>query len=196
MNVAHNAASAGFRWITHTFSASEAEAITGVSQIVQRDWRRRKVIGGEPSSGRVRYSPIELAAIILLKAFSDAGLPLLMDEKTWFIAVQSIDAYAADCEGAVEIPEISDDFSSDDVGNILRQVQRADLLVAYRPGFDGEDISVMFNDTSSIDMQELYSYNYTSTSISIISLPLLGARIALNAKRPLYTAKARFGWRI
>ncbi|WP_419320594.1 hypothetical protein ACN2C7_06505 [Caulobacter sp. ErkDOM-E] len=190
MNISRQMAEAGITWKIHSFSAAEAEAITGVSQIVQRDWRRRKIIGGEAVNGRVRYAPIELAAIILLKAFSDAGLPLSMDAKTWFFAVQSIDAFAAEGGGAV-ISRNVNSVMEDCIYSIFRFEQRASFMIFYRPGFDGEECSVLFNDMDKFEMNDIYLHGGFSTSFSIIGLASLGMRIA-NSRYKLYSASQKF----
>lgn len=55
-----------------TFTASECEAITGVSQHLQRDWRRR---GYLPAiEGKARFDAVVLGEMMALKALGDRGI--------------------------------------------------------------------------------------------------------------------------
>lgn len=56
------------------FTPSEAEAITGVSVALQRDWRRREII--PKRDGHARFDLHDLADLITLKMCSDAGMSL------------------------------------------------------------------------------------------------------------------------
>src|SRR5262249_24606293 len=49
-----------------TFSASEAEAITGVSQATQRDWRRREMTPYDTRKGRKRFTSYDLAHLTVM----------------------------------------------------------------------------------------------------------------------------------
>jgi hypothetical protein len=55
-----------------TFSAGEAEVITGVSTTLQRDWRRH---GYLPESGgrRARFTVRDLAHLLIIKCVADVG---------------------------------------------------------------------------------------------------------------------------
>jgi hypothetical protein len=62
--------------IKREFSPAEAAAITGVSTALQRDWRRREVLKGEPNpEGKwTRWSLTDIIRLSVMKLFSDAGM--------------------------------------------------------------------------------------------------------------------------
>lgn len=56
-----------------TFSASEAEAITGASSATQRDWRRHGFLA-PLAAGRAAFEPLALAEMLAAKTLSVAGI--------------------------------------------------------------------------------------------------------------------------
>jgi len=52
------------------FSSAECEAISGVSQELQRNWRRRGYLGLK-AGGRAEYTPHDLAALRVMKLLSE-----------------------------------------------------------------------------------------------------------------------------
>jgi hypothetical protein len=60
----------GFRLVT--YSAGEAATITGLSQIMQRDWRRHGFL--PKPDGHARHNIVLLAKMRMLKALSDRGI--------------------------------------------------------------------------------------------------------------------------
>jgi hypothetical protein len=62
--------------INREFSPAEAAAITGVSTALQRDWRRREVLKGDPNpEGKwTRWSLTDIIRLSVMKLFSDAGM--------------------------------------------------------------------------------------------------------------------------
>jgi DNA-binding transcriptional MerR regulator len=56
---------------TRQISATEFAEMTGIHQALQRDWRRRRLIGPTPSGG---YTLEDVIYAGILKAISDAGL--------------------------------------------------------------------------------------------------------------------------
>ncbi len=57
-----------------TFSASEAETMTGVPQVVMRDWRRRDLLKTKTVSGRAVFEVLDLAYLIILKQLTAWGV--------------------------------------------------------------------------------------------------------------------------
>jgi hypothetical protein len=49
-----------------TFTPSETEEITGVSQATQRDWRRRELTSFETRKGRKRFTSSDLAHLVVM----------------------------------------------------------------------------------------------------------------------------------
>jgi hypothetical protein len=90
------------RWEPRKFGAAEAERITGVSQHIQRDWRRRKLIGRKEEMGRIQYRPEDLATLAFIQAASRAGLALTLDTNTLYWGMLAITNAALRVDGAIE----------------------------------------------------------------------------------------------
>ncbi|WP_299309848.1 hypothetical protein [uncultured Croceicoccus sp.] len=58
------------------FTPAEAESITGVSTMTQRDWRRRGVLT-KRDEGHARYDLFDMGGMMATKLLSDRGVPLL-----------------------------------------------------------------------------------------------------------------------
>lgn len=56
------------------FTPAEAEAITGVSTTLQRDWRRRGYIAQAGSRKHNAFDLTSLAKLLVMRAFSEAGV--------------------------------------------------------------------------------------------------------------------------
>lgn len=87
-----------------TFTPGEAEAITGVSTTLQRDWRRREFL--PKGDGHARFDVFALAEMLTLKLLADRGIgpQLAKDVSDWcaigmaWEALRSKDAYEGDHE--------------------------------------------------------------------------------------------------
>ncbi|MBS7544365.1 MerR family transcriptional regulator [Ancylobacter oerskovii] len=60
--------------IRETFSAAEVEAITGISQVALRDWRRRKILKTKSVSNRAIYYVYDLGYLMALQALTSQGV--------------------------------------------------------------------------------------------------------------------------
>jgi len=62
------------RTIDREFTPAEAATITGVSPALQRDWRRREILKGNPGGKWTRWTLDEIIRLSVMKLFSDAGM--------------------------------------------------------------------------------------------------------------------------
>lgn len=81
-----------------TFTPGEAERITGLSTAMQRDWRHRGFL--PKNDGHARFDAFGLAAMLVLKIFSDRGIGPQFAEKITEITSRSI------VWTALELPEM------------------------------------------------------------------------------------------
>jgi hypothetical protein len=65
--------SMGFDYTFATFGAGELERISGLSGAMQRDLRRRGLIGGTEGGGRARFDIVELATIWMMTGLASQG---------------------------------------------------------------------------------------------------------------------------
>jgi hypothetical protein len=56
----------------NTFSASEAERVSGLSQNMQRDWRKRGFL--PPVEGKARFDFFDIAVLKVMKLLADRGM--------------------------------------------------------------------------------------------------------------------------
>jgi hypothetical protein len=70
------------------FTPGEAEKITGLSTAMQRDWRHRGFL--PKNEGHARFDAFGLAAMLVLKIFSDRGIGPQFAEKITEITARSI----------------------------------------------------------------------------------------------------------
>ncbi len=83
------------------FTPAEAERITGVSVVLQRDWRRRKIIPAR-QDGEARFLLPALLEMLTLKMLSEAGLGI-EEAREWCPFVPAaIASHALVVDGAIE----------------------------------------------------------------------------------------------
>lgn len=90
-----------------TFTPAEAEAITGISTALQRDWRRRGIF--PKTDGHARFDVFGLAKMLAMKMLSDRGVGPVhtADEAEWcamgivWHALAWIDAWEGEPEKAL-----------------------------------------------------------------------------------------------
>ena len=59
--------------VLERYTPAEAEVVTGVNVVLQRDWRRRGLLP-ETGGGHARYTASELAEMVLMQDFAREGL--------------------------------------------------------------------------------------------------------------------------
>lgn len=62
------------RFTLSLFSPGEAERITGLSTVMQRDWRRRKLLPEPAGPGHARFNAFDLASMWTRRLLSDRGI--------------------------------------------------------------------------------------------------------------------------
>lgn len=102
------------------FTPGEAERITGLTTVMQRDWRRRGFVGA--SEGHARFNGFDLAEMWALKLLSDRGIGPQHGREVadWLAggimlyALQDRRAYEGDGDELNRVPEIDvpDDMRS------------------------------------------------------------------------------------
>jgi hypothetical protein len=90
------------QYVLTSFTPGEVEKITGLSNVMQRDWRRR---GFLPSSaGHARFDPFALAEVFVMKLLADRGIGPVHSKEVadWcaigvlWHALKAVDAYEGD----------------------------------------------------------------------------------------------------
>lgn len=69
-----------FNRIMSTYGAAEVEKVSGVSQPLQRHWRRRGLMLEDKGEGRVRYTSFEVVYLTAMHAFSQSGVSVKLQK--------------------------------------------------------------------------------------------------------------------
>lgn len=103
--------------IDRDFMAGEAEAVTGVSTALQRDWRRRGLLPETEPGTWARFNLTDIIEMLVMKIGADAGL-YVADAKL-FASTAILPALREiyDIDGAIEF--VGDPIDRDDRDKIL-----------------------------------------------------------------------------
>lgn len=114
--------------VKREFTPAEAAAITGVSTALQRDWRRREVIKGEPNpEGKwTRWSLTDVISLSVMKLLSDAGMDV---SNTTIIAGMAL----LPTLGALTLIDEAVEFDGDEVGDVEKARVRSTTIGTTHP---------------------------------------------------------------
>lgn len=114
--------------IRREFSPAEAAVITGVSTALQRDWRRREIIKGEPNpEGKwTRWSLTDIIILSVMKLFSDAGMEVSSTKTIAGMALMPTLSALALIDEAVE-------FDGDEIGDAQKARIRSSTVGTTHP---------------------------------------------------------------
>jgi len=175
------------RWEPRKFGAAEAERITGVSQYIQRDWRRRKIIGRKEEAGRVQYSPEDLAALALIQALSRAGLPLAINADTLHWGVLAITNAALRVAGAIAYaPDVPPSLISA-TPDYYRFDKPPRLLVVWNFAAGPEGIKLeLLEGVRDLEVLLFDKGLHSEEALSVINFDAIGSKLARSAACPLF----------
>ncbi|WAC29250.1 MerR family transcriptional regulator [Ancylobacter sp. SL191] len=154
------------------FSAAEVEAITGISQIVLRDWRRRKFLKTKIVSNRALYYAYDLGYLMALQALTSQGVAVGTATMAAGTAGPMIEHFAE----AVSVPPADAPL----VGFHGNRTARF-LIVAQ----DGEIVRAGFLE----DWVKMRDECGKAASAIVIDCKALGEQIAQKAPRPVVSVK-------
>lgn len=183
------------RWEPRKFGAAEAERITGVSQHIQRDWRRRKIIGRKEETGRVQYSPEDLAALAIIQALSRAGLPLAINPNTLHWGVLAVTNAALRVDGAIEYaPSVPQQLISS-TPDYYHSERPPKAFVVSNFASGAENIKIEFLEKFS-DLENLLFRGDLNAeeSFSVINFDAIGSKLARSAACPLFDVLELSAW--
>lgn len=175
------------RWEPRRFGAAEAERITGVSQHIQRDWRRRKIIGRKEETGRVQYNPVDLATLALIQALSRTGLPLELDVNMLHWGKLAITNAALRVDGAIEYaPTIPFSMIGSAPDYFHPEVLPKLMIVSgFALGAEGTTFEFM-EDFRELELLVSGEALRSEDSFSVINFDAIGSKLARSAACPLF----------
>ena len=114
--------------VQRDFTPAEAAAITGVSTALQRDWRRREVIKGNPNpEGKwTRWSLNDIVRLSVMKLFSDAGMEV---SSTTTIASMAL----MPTLGALALVDEAVEFDGDEIDDAWKERIRSGTVRTTHP---------------------------------------------------------------
>ena len=175
------------RWKPRKFGAAQAERITGVSQHIQRDWRRREIIGRKEEAGRVQYVPEDMARLALIQALSRAGLPLAINPSTLHWGTLAITNAALRVEGAVAYaPSVPPSLISA-TPDYYEFEKPPRFLVASNFAAGPEGMTIEFLEGArDLEVLLLGKGLYAEEAFSVINFDAIGSKLARSAACPLF----------
>jgi MerR HTH family regulatory protein len=178
-----------FRNVESTFTAGEAERITGVSTATQRDWRRR---GYLPSgkNGWTQYETMELGSLASMGALQDRGIGPKVSRPIARSAALRIMSYALSRPGAIE-------DQTDGEYTRFERKRGSQSVVNWTGGGHAQRYLVVWADgqmvfTSDIARAfgEAPENSKYQGAIIVLDLEALGALLVQRAGRPLVTVES------
>ena len=180
----------GLRNTWTTFTAGEAERITGVSTATQRDWRRRGFFHSE-GDGWTKYQLEDLGQLLVMRVLQDRGIgPSVSCHiaraaglRLAFFALNWTDSIEDNTGGAFE--KIVRKGKRPRGGHFVGWVGTSDdppkYLVAWADG-----TSDLVSDIGSAFQGSMFDAKYHGAAI-VLDLDALGAVIGRRAGRPFVT---------
>jgi hypothetical protein len=180
---------ADYSYVLSTFTAGEAEAITGVTTQVQRDWRRRGYLPA--TDGHARHDVFALAELLALKALGDRGIGPQEAKKSAPLIAAGIAAHAIGDPRA--IAGAPPDLTCDGAASVAARIFRDRFGRVFPPPYfiiwaDGHHDWVP-------DLRHIDAHGMASTlagekivgAIIVIPIVPLGDVLRRRASRPLVT---------
>lgn len=122
------------RYIERDFTPSEAEAITGVSVALQRDWRRRELIPSTNDGKWARFTLDDIARLSVMKKLSDFGMSIKGAAEVFSITSVPVNAHLLAMPEAIKLPSgelVSRQLEPDDASFIIvSRDAKGELLLA------------------------------------------------------------------
>jgi len=179
------------------FKAGEAERITGLSTVMQRDWRRRKLLARP--DGHARFDVFGLSEMMFLKTMADRGIgPKRASELAEFaaggIAFGALLPEAAYDEAD---PVPSDAMQRERAASVIRKTTKkkvlkrllpARYLIIWADGTEHWNENVQ-SAIESLDNRQMWEK--MSGPIIVIDQWMLGLLLIKNAGRPLVHVERR-----
>jgi hypothetical protein len=173
------------------FTPGEAEQITGLTTMMQRDWRRRRLLPSR--DGHARFDVFEISKMMFLKAMADRGIGPQRASQLAELAVGGIAFGALLPEAAYDEgdPVPSDEEQRTRAASVIRQttphkvlkrVMPARYLIIWADGTERWNENVQSAIESLNDRQK---WEKMSGPIVVIDQWMLGLLLLRNAGRPL-----------
>ncbi len=108
--------------IERLFAAGKAAEISGVSQPLQRDWRRRGLLPANTTGRHTRFSPLDLLQLRIMLAFSQGGIGVKGASSLAMACAIPAEMFLMNLPGAVAFEGVN-----------LTPEERARLLAAEAP---------------------------------------------------------------
>lgn len=164
------------------FRPAEAEAITGLTRVMQRDWRERNFL--PKNEGHARFDAFGLAEMLLMKLFSDRGIGPQQSKDVAEFARSSVVWHALETSSAFG----GDGVSEQSADSLRRRLWREIGL----PRLTGARFLILFADGSEwLDnsLEHAFIKNDTEEKLTgpilVLDLEMLGDQLIRRASRPL-----------
>lgn len=165
------------------FQAREAAAMSGVSQTLQRDWRRRGLLDGWGGEGRKKFGASEVALLTVMGILSEAKISVKAAQTYAVSVTPALAIFFDSIDGAYEIE--GDDLKSSEVPQFLDEVARnPESRFAFVPLPEESNQSLYFL-RSPAEIETAVPSERRWRSGLLLDLQGIAEDIAAKAPRPL-----------
>jgi DNA-binding transcriptional MerR regulator len=173
--------------IDREFSPSEAEAITGLSATLQRDWRRRGFLPENKDGKWTRFSLSHIIEMFVMKALSDAGFSVSAVTKHAHAAILPTLEFLYRLPGSVvfEGEEISEELKQEIIDDLCGGLPGRYIVVFQGANGDAGGLRL-----PSLDNLDVYMAERKTAHVTLIDCELLANTIAERAGSPIHRITA------
>lgn len=169
--------------VRNEFQAREVAAMSGVSQNLQRDWRRRGLLDVHEGDGRKRFTSFEVVLLTVMGILSDAKISVKSAQSLALDVCPFIDMFFDQIETAYEIE--GDGRDRFDTSEFLDQVARDPLSRFAFVTLPADDKCSMFLLGNVAELETVGPKETGWRSGLLLDLRGIAEDIAAKAPRPL-----------
>lgn len=169
--------------VRNEFQAREAAAMSGVSQNLQRDWRRRGLLDVHEGDGRKRFTAFEIALLAVMGILSDAKLSVKSAQSLALDVCPFIDMFFDQIETAYEFE--GDGRDNLDMPEFLKQIGREEHSRFAFITLPADENCTMFLRRTFSDLETVVSQGSGWRSGLLLDLRGIAEDIVAKAPRPL-----------
>lgn len=183
--------------IEEDFSSQEAADMSGVSQDLQREWRRRGILPQQEGRKRIRYSLRDVARLKVLGILSASGISVKLQKTVAWQIASLMEERAVQIREAAAVEGLA--LTDDEFGEMIVQLHGGRLGPYYtlfrlpEPPEGSELVHANMGGTSLADVEAMALKDGPVGAALIMEAQTLARELAASAPRPLVTYRITGG---
>lgn len=167
------------------FSAGEAAQASGVSQTLQRDWRRRGFLPERTGPQQSRFDADDILRLAALKTFSDAGLSVKTSQRLAVSVARTAFHHLERMTGAVAFDGASDPTEAEAWWERTRWDRFSQYIITPLPERDDEAGRPLYYERSDLeDIADLVGQDGSVCSL-VFDIAALVQKVHAGLPRPI-----------